>query len=137
MKMKFMPSPGDELSSTGMHVDDDRTQQVLHHDNAVLITGVDICGSQIQLAGGVTLAALGLDEPGVNVPRGRAIQARVNMEQLQPDGTVRPSGGVITACKRINPLSSPSRCPNEAAQMTRPAARACASRSQWEAVVLA
>ena len=47
------------------------------------VTGVDICGSQIQLAGGVTLAALGLDEPGVNVPRGRAIQARVNMEQLQ------------------------------------------------------
>ena len=91
------------------------------------VTGVDICGSQIQLAGGVTLAALGLDEPGVNVPRGRAIQARVNMEQLQPDGTVRPSGGVITACKRINPRSSISRCLNEAAQMTRPAAPASAS----------
>lgn len=61
------------------------------------VTGVDICSSQIQLAAGATLTELGLDVEGVGVPRGRAIQARVNMETLMADGSVRPSGGVLSA----------------------------------------
>lgn len=60
------------------------------------VTGVDICGSMIQLAAGATLADLGLNSAGVGVPRGRAIQARVNMETLLADGSVRPSGGVLS-----------------------------------------
>ena len=61
------------------------------------VTGVDICSCMIQLAAGATLAELGLDADGVGIPRGRAIQARVNMETLQADGSVHPSGGVLTA----------------------------------------
>ena len=59
------------------------------------VTGVDLVQAQLLLAGGATLAELGLDP--APEPRGFAIQARVNMETLSADGTVRPSGGVLTA----------------------------------------
>jgi len=59
------------------------------------VTGVDIVQSQILLAGGATLADLGL---GDSVrPRGAAIQARVNMETMQADGSVLPASGTLSA----------------------------------------
>jgi acetyl/propionyl-CoA carboxylase alpha subunit len=61
------------------------------------VTGVDIVQSQIRLADGATLADLGLDDPRIAEPRGYAIQARVNMETLGVDGSVRPGGGTLTA----------------------------------------
>ena len=61
------------------------------------VTGVDIVQSQIRLADGATLAELGLDDPRIAEPRGYAIQARVNMETLGVDGSVRPGGGTLTA----------------------------------------
>ena len=61
------------------------------------VTGVDLVQAQIRLAAGESLAVLGLDDPRVAKPRGTAIQARVNMEVIGEDGTVRPSGGTITA----------------------------------------
>ena len=59
------------------------------------VTGVDLVQSQIQVALGKSLTDLGLDVPVV--PRGYAIQARVNMETLNPDGSVLPSSGVLSA----------------------------------------
>ena len=59
------------------------------------VTGVDIVQTQIQLAQGSTLHELGLDYSGVGTPRGYAIQNRINMETLSPDGIVRPSGGTL------------------------------------------
>ena len=59
------------------------------------VTGVDIVQTQIQLAQGSTLNELGLDYSGVGTPRGYAIQNRINMETLSPDGIVRPSGGTL------------------------------------------
>ena len=59
------------------------------------VTGVDLVQTQIRLADGATLSELGLDQP--TVPRGCAVQARVNMETMEADGTVRPAGGVIAA----------------------------------------
>ena len=61
------------------------------------VTGVDIVQSQIRLADGATIAELGLDDPRIAEPRGYAIQARVNMETLGEDGSVRPGGGTLTA----------------------------------------
>ena len=59
------------------------------------VTGVDLVQSQIQVAAGSSLAELGLADP---VPtRGYAIQARVNMETLNQDGSVLPSSGTLTA----------------------------------------
>jgi len=60
------------------------------------VTGVDICSSQIRIARGVSLKGLGLNRSNGIVPQGIAIQTRVNMETLQIDGTVRPSGGMLT-----------------------------------------
>ena len=59
------------------------------------VTGVDLVQAQIRLADGASLKDLGLDAP--IAPRGYAIQARVNMETLAADGSIRPGGGLITA----------------------------------------
>ncbi|MCP5027288.1 MAG: carbamoyl-phosphate synthase large subunit [Actinomycetia bacterium] len=59
------------------------------------ITGVDLVAAQLRLAGGSTLANLGLagDPPPA---RGTAVQARVNMETMDAEGHVRPTGGTLT-----------------------------------------
>jgi acetyl/propionyl-CoA carboxylase alpha subunit/acetyl-CoA carboxylase carboxyltransferase component len=58
------------------------------------VTGVDLVRAQFELAGGASLADVGL----MSTPpaRGFAIQARVNLETLSADGTPQPSTGVIT-----------------------------------------
>ena len=57
------------------------------------VTGVDLVAAALRLAAGATLASLGLDP--APAPRGCAVQARVAVETLRPDGTVRASGGVL------------------------------------------
>ncbi|MFU8814068.1 MAG: carboxyl transferase domain-containing protein [Pseudomonadales bacterium] len=57
------------------------------------ITGVDLVQTQLALAAGVSLMELRLDRDHVPAPRGRALQARVNMETMQEDGSARPAGG--------------------------------------------
>ncbi len=59
------------------------------------VTGVDLVAAQLKIAGGASLESLGL--AGAEAPRARgfALQARVNMEVLGADGSVRPSGGVL------------------------------------------
>ncbi|MDE0693949.1 MAG: ATP-grasp domain-containing protein, partial [Gammaproteobacteria bacterium] len=66
------------------------------------VTGVDIVQAQIRLAQGATLKELGLDDPAVAKPRGYAIQARVNMETLGEDGSVRPAGGELAVYEAPN-----------------------------------
>ncbi|MBT6427261.1 MAG: carbamoyl-phosphate synthase large subunit, partial [Rhodospirillaceae bacterium] len=68
----------------------------VEHTVTEAVTGVDLVQSQIRLAGGATLAELGLDDPAIARPRGHAIQARVNMETFGEDGTLRPGGGTLT-----------------------------------------
>src|SRR6185369_1856373 len=64
--------------------------------------GVDLVQTQIALARGVTLKALGLDVPDVARPRGYAIQTRVNMETIGRDGSVRPGGGTVAVYEAPN-----------------------------------
>ena len=59
------------------------------------VTGVDLVQTQIRLANGDSLGELGLDAPGIAVPRGYAVQARVNMETIAADGSVRPNAGTL------------------------------------------
>ena len=61
------------------------------------VYGVDLVAIQLELAGGRSLADLGLLQVDVPAPRGVAIQARVNMETMQADGATRPSGGTLSA----------------------------------------
>ena len=61
------------------------------------VYGVDLVAIQIELSAGRSLTDLGLLQAKLAGPRGVAIQARINMETMQPDGSARPSGGTLTA----------------------------------------
>ena len=65
------------------------------------LLGVDIAATTLRIAGGATLAELGLTQAdvaarwGTAPPAGRfAVQARVCAETMAPDGTPRPASGV-------------------------------------------
>ena len=61
------------------------------------VTGVDLVKAQLRIAGGSSLADLGLTQARIPAPRGFAMQVRINMETMAPDGTPRPSGGTLSA----------------------------------------
>lgn len=66
------------------------------------VYGVDLVEAQIAIAGGASLAEVGL-APGMQ-PRGYAIQLRINMETITPEGEARPAGGRLEA---YDPPSGP------------------------------
>lgn len=61
------------------------------------VTGVDLVAAQLRLLAGAGLADLGLDPAHPPAPRGFAVQARVNMERMQPDGSALPASGLLSA----------------------------------------
>ncbi|MCO5120130.1 MAG: carbamoyl-phosphate synthase large subunit [Burkholderiaceae bacterium] len=61
------------------------------------VLGIDLVRTQLAIAGGATLAGLGLDNSRVGAPRGHAIQLRINMETMGADGSTRPQGGTLGA----------------------------------------
>ena len=61
------------------------------------VVGIDIVQTQLRLAAGHSLDELGLRQAEIPAPRGFAMQLRINMETLGADGSVRPSGGTLTA----------------------------------------
>ena len=67
----------------------------VEHTVTEAITGLDLVRLQLEIADGRTLADLGLAD-GAPPPRGRALQARVNLETMTDDGAARPTGGVLT-----------------------------------------
>ena len=69
------------------------------------VTGVDLVGAQLRIAAGATLSDLGLQQHQIAPPRGFAVQARVNLETMQSDGSARPSGGILSA---YEPPSGPN-----------------------------
>ena len=68
------------------------------------VLGVDLIATQLALAGGKSLAQLGLRQADIPAPRGFAMQVRVNMETMRADGAVLPSGGTLVA---FEPPSGP------------------------------
>ncbi len=60
------------------------------------LTGVDLVRTQFLIAAGASLADLDLDGPPPD-PVGTALEARVNLETIDVDGRVRPTGGTIGA----------------------------------------
>ncbi|MDP3806146.1 carboxyl transferase domain-containing protein [Hydrogenophaga sp.] len=67
----------------------------VEHTVTEAVTGLDLVKTQLRIAMGMDLPSLGLLEPPV--PRGHAIELRINMETVNADGSTRPSGGVLTA----------------------------------------
>ena len=68
------------------------------------VTGVDLVKAQLRVAAGAMLRDLGLTQADVPRPQGYAVQARVNLETMDRDGTVRPASGLI---KSFEPPTGP------------------------------
>ena len=68
------------------------------------VLGLDLVRLQIEVARGRSLADLNLTQTEVPIPRGVAVQARVNLETMSADGSARPAGGVLSA---FEPPSGP------------------------------
>ena len=68
------------------------------------VLSVDLVRSQLAVAGGATLASLGLDQASVPNPRGFAMQLRINMETMDATGATQPTGGTLAV---FEPPSGP------------------------------
>jgi acetyl/propionyl-CoA carboxylase alpha subunit len=68
------------------------------------VTGLDLVRIQLQIAGGGSLARMGLRQFAIPAPRGIAIQSRINLETMTAEGTGRPAGGTLT---QYEPASGP------------------------------
>ena len=93
---EFLVDAADPAGQRFVFIETNARLQV-EHTVTEAVTGVDLVQSQLRLAAGATLGELGLDDPAIAIPRGFAIQARVNMESIDAEGNVRPSGGTLTA----------------------------------------
>ena len=60
------------------------------------VLGLDLVKIQLRIAGGQSLAELGLQQSAIPEPRGFAMQARINMETMDRSGAVKPGGGTLT-----------------------------------------
>ena len=94
---EFLVDAGDDPEGTAFAFIEANARLQVEHTVTEAVTGVDLVETQFRLAGGATLADLGLDDPAAARPRGYAIQARVNMETVAADGSVRPGSGRIDA----------------------------------------
>ncbi|MES1940007.1 protein containing carbamoyl phosphate synthetase, large subunit [Salinisphaera sp. T5B8] len=68
------------------------------------VTGVDLVQTQLKIAGGASLADLGLSRDAVPAPSGFALQLRINMETMDASGEARPAGGTLAT---FEPPSGP------------------------------
>ena len=75
----------------------------VEHTVTEAVTGLDLVQIQIRLAGGESLADVGLAD-GPPPARGNAVQLRVNLERIAADGAVSGGGGIIA---RYEPPSGP------------------------------
>lgn len=69
----------------------------VEHTVTEAVTGLDLVALQLRIADGANLADLSIQQTEIAPPRGVALQARVNLESMNPDATPRPSGGLISA----------------------------------------
>lgn len=99
---EFLVNDGDNRKDQPFVFIEANARLQVEHTVTEEVTGVDLVQSQIRLAAGASLADLGLDDPDLARPRGVAIQARVNMETIAEDGSIRPGNGTITVYEAPN-----------------------------------
>ncbi len=93
---EFLVPNGGDAASGFIFIECNPRLQV-EHTVTEAVTGVDLVRSQLLLADGASLAEAGLDPQAIPPPRGAAIQLRVNMETMLPDGQALPSAGRLAA----------------------------------------
>ena len=59
------------------------------------VFGVDLVQAQLKLAQGITLNDMQLHQDEVGLPRGYAVQVRINMETMDDTGNPQPAGGML------------------------------------------
>lgn len=69
----------------------------VEHTVTEAVTGLDLVRLQLAVAAGKTLSAVLLGKEATLEAQGFAVQARVNLETMQPDASARPSGGTLVA----------------------------------------
>ncbi len=67
----------------------------VEHTVTEAVTGIDLVMAQLQVAAGHRLTELELTQADIPAPRGYAIQLRINMERVNPNGEVIPTGGTL------------------------------------------
>ena len=70
----------------------------VEHTVTEAVTGVDLVATQIAIAAGQGLAALGLDPAAPPPARGIAVQWRINAERLDAEGQAMPTSGQLRRC---------------------------------------
>ena len=93
---EFLVDADDWTDESSFYFIEANARLQVEHTVTEAVTGVDLVEAQLNVAGGRTLADLGLRQADVPKPVGFAIQARVNMETVTPDGRTLPSVGTIT-----------------------------------------
>lgn len=84
-----------ETDSHAFHFIEANPRLQVEHTVTEAVTGIDLVRAQIAVCRGETLAHLHLTQDEIPAPRGVALQARINAEVMQPDGTARPAHGTI------------------------------------------
>ena len=95
--VEFLVDAADRSDDAAFYFIETNARLQVEHTVTEAVTGVDLVQAQLRIAGGATLAELGLTQDQIPTARGYAIQARVNMETLSADGETRPGGGTLTA----------------------------------------
>jgi acetyl/propionyl-CoA carboxylase alpha subunit/acetyl-CoA carboxylase carboxyltransferase component len=101
--IEFLVDP-DATSATPFAFIEANPRLQVEHTVTEEITGLDLVRIQLQIAAGGSLAKLGLRQFAVPAPRGVAVESRINMETMNPDGTARPAGGTLSV---YEPASGP------------------------------
>ncbi len=91
---EFLVGPGGDDAPFAFIEANPRLQ--VEHTVTEQVTGLDLVALQLQVAGGSTLASLGLDAARVPAPRGHAIQWRLNAESRDAEGRVLATDGRLT-----------------------------------------
>lgn len=92
---EFLLSGSDDQDQRFVFMEANPRVQV-EHTVTEEVLDVDLVQAQIRLAAGETLDACGLAQQNIAEPVGFAVQLRVNMERVAPDGAAVPTGGVLT-----------------------------------------
>ncbi len=102
--VEFLVNPKPERHTPAFAFIECNPRLQVEHTVTEEITGIDLVAVQIELARGNSLRDIGLKQENIPKPRGVAIQLRINMEKIGEDGSVKPSGGMLT---RFVPPSGP------------------------------
>jgi acetyl/propionyl-CoA carboxylase alpha subunit len=92
---EFLVDAADDSDAAAIAFIEANVRLQVEHTVTEEVTGVDLVKAQLKIASGARLADIKLRQEDIAKPSGVAIQARVNLETMQSDGSVRSAGGAI------------------------------------------